>query len=169
QAEVDVKTSERDMLVKRAEAVEQDSAEAQEALETVKGDQKAKIGELENLKDRGQSLQRETNVVTQRVQDLTIRVNQHCTQASSTRQRAEEAKASQAASISQNEVLDSLTRLRNSGQINFTEPHAAEQGRLGSLGTIPDKHDVANTTACGSLNDMFSSTTTKSPGFSAHV
>ncbi|KAI9433607.1 hypothetical protein BJY52DRAFT_1231500, partial [Lactarius psammicola] len=34
QAEVDVKTSERDMLVKRAEAVEQDNAQAREALET---------------------------------------------------------------------------------------------------------------------------------------
>ncbi|KAH8991822.1 hypothetical protein EDB83DRAFT_2534930 [Lactarius deliciosus] len=67
QAEVDVKTSERDMLVKRAEAVEQASAEAQEALETVKSDQKAKIGELENLKTKGQSLQREANAVRQRV------------------------------------------------------------------------------------------------------
>ena len=43
QADVDVKTSERDMLVKKAEAVKQASAEAQEALETVKGDQKAKV------------------------------------------------------------------------------------------------------------------------------
>ena len=31
------------MLVKKAEAVKQASAEAQEALETVKGDQKAKV------------------------------------------------------------------------------------------------------------------------------
>jgi structural maintenance of chromosome 4 len=43
QAEVDVKTSERDMLVKKAEAVKQASAEALEALETVKSDQKAKV------------------------------------------------------------------------------------------------------------------------------
>jgi structural maintenance of chromosome 4 len=32
--------------------------------------------------------------------------------------------------------------------------HGAEQGRLGNLGTIPDKYDVAITTACGSLNNM---------------
>ena len=36
----------------------------------------------------------------------------------------------------------------------FGEPHVMEQGRLGSLGTIPDKYDVAITTACGSLNNM---------------
>jgi structural maintenance of chromosome 4 len=33
-------------------------------------------------------------------------------------------------------------------------PHKVNQGRLGSLGTIPDKYDVAITTACGSLNNM---------------
>ncbi|KAH9058282.1 RecF/RecN/SMC N terminal domain-containing protein [Lactarius vividus] len=148
QAEVDVKTSERDMLVKKAEAVKQASAEAQEALETVRSDQKAKVGELENLKDRKQSLQQETIAIKQRVQDLTIRVNQLRAQASSTRQRVEEAKASQAASTSQNKVLDSLTRLRNSGRVS------GFHGRLGSLGTIPDKYDVAITTACGSLNNM---------------
>ncbi|KAH9032973.1 SMCs flexible hinge [Lactarius pseudohatsudake] len=143
QAEVDVKTSERDMLVKKAEAVKQASAEAQEALETVKSDQKAKVGELDNLKDRKQSLQQETIV-----QDLTIRVHQLRAQASSTRQRVEDTKASQAASTSQNKVLDSLTRLRNSGRVS------GFHGRLGSLGTIPDKYDVAITTACGSLNNM---------------
>ncbi|KAH9029014.1 SMCs flexible hinge [Lactarius pseudohatsudake] len=152
EAELDVKTSERDMLVKKAEAVEQASAEAQEALETVKSDQKAKIGELENLKTKGRSLQREANAVRQRVRDLIIRVNQHRAQASSMRQCAEEAKASQAASASQNKVLDSLTRLRTSGRVS------GFHGRLGSLGTIPDEYDAAITTACGSLNDLVTDT-----------
>jgi chromosome segregation ATPase len=43
QAEIDIKTSERDMLVKRAETIKQASAEAQEALENLKGDQKSKV------------------------------------------------------------------------------------------------------------------------------
>ncbi|KAH9032484.1 SMCs flexible hinge [Lactarius pseudohatsudake] len=148
QAEVDVKTSERDMLVKRAEAVEQASAEAHEALETAKSVQTAKIGELENLKDKRQSLQQETRAV----EDLAIRVGQRRAQASSTRQRAEEAKASQAASASANEVSDSLTRLRDSGRVSGLH------GPLRSLGTIPDEYDVAITTACGSLNDMVADT-----------
>ncbi|KAI9430461.1 hypothetical protein H4582DRAFT_2086904 [Lactarius indigo] len=147
QAEVDVKTSECNMLVKRVGAVEQASAEAQEALETVKSDQKAKIGELENLKNNGRSLRRQANAVRQRVQDLIIRVDQHRAQASSTRRCAEEAKASQAASTSQNKVLDSLTRLRKSGR-----------GQLGSLGTIPDEYNVAITAVCSSLNDMVTDT-----------
>ncbi|KAI0253228.1 RecF/RecN/SMC N terminal domain-containing protein [Lactifluus subvellereus] len=148
QAEIDVKTSERDMLVKKAESIRQASAEAQEALESLKSDQKSKLGELENLKHRKQSLQQESKAAQQRVHDLTAHVSQLRAQASSTRQRVEEAKASQAANTSQNKVLDSLTRLRNSGRVN------GFHGRLGSLGTIPDKYDVAITTACGSLNNM---------------
>jgi len=46
QSKVNVKTSERDMLIKRAEAVEQVSAEAQEALEMVENNQKAKVCSL---------------------------------------------------------------------------------------------------------------------------
>ncbi|KAH9026705.1 hypothetical protein EDB83DRAFT_2656020 [Lactarius deliciosus] len=132
QADVNVKTSERNMLVKSV--------------------QMAKIGELKNLKDREQSIQQETRAVKQRVQDLTTRVYQHRVQASSTRQRAEEAKVSQAASASANEVSDGLTRLRDSGRVS------GFHGRLGSLGTIPDKYDTAITTACGSLNDMVADT-----------
>jgi len=43
QAEIDIKTSERDMLVKKAETIKQASAEAQEALEKLKSDQKTKV------------------------------------------------------------------------------------------------------------------------------
>jgi structural maintenance of chromosome 4 len=43
QAEIDIKTSERDMLVKKAEIIKQASAEAQEALEKLKCDQKTKV------------------------------------------------------------------------------------------------------------------------------
>lgn len=84
--------------------------------------------------------------------------------ASSSLQRADEAKASQAASKSQNKVLDHLTRLKQTGRIEgfhvrpafsvLTVDDALLQGRLGSLGTIPDKYDVAVSTACSALNNM---------------
>jgi hypothetical protein len=43
QAEIDIKTSERDMLVKKAETIKQASAEAQETLEKLRSDQKTKV------------------------------------------------------------------------------------------------------------------------------
>jgi len=85
QAEIDIKTSERDMLIKKAETIKQASAEALEGLENLRSDQKnkvcvfdnpgnfedlfyAQIGELENLKHRKQSLQQESKTAQQRVQ-----------------------------------------------------------------------------------------------------
>ena len=43
QAEIDIKTSERDMLVKKADTVKQASVEAQETLEKLKSDRKTKV------------------------------------------------------------------------------------------------------------------------------
>lgn len=51
------------------------------------------------------------------LQDTQARVHDLRAKASSSRQKAEEAKASQAASTSQNKVLDSLTKLKNAGRI----------------------------------------------------
>jgi len=73
------------MLIKKAEAIKQASAEALEALENLRGDRKnkvcvldnagksellfyAQIGELENLKHRKQSLQHGSKAAQQRVQ-----------------------------------------------------------------------------------------------------
>ncbi|KAF9230140.1 SMCs flexible hinge [Melanogaster broomeanus] len=71
---------------------------------------------------------------------------------SSSRQRTEDAKASQAASTSQNKVLAHLTRLK---QYLF-------QGHLGSLGTIPNRYDVAISTACDALHNMVVDTVSQS-------
>lgn len=49
QAEIDIKTSERDMLVEKAEAIKQASAEAQEALEKLRSDQKTKVCYIVNV------------------------------------------------------------------------------------------------------------------------
>lgn len=64
------------------------------------------------------------------------------------RQKVDEAKASLAADKSENAVLASLNKLKAQGRIK------GFHGRLGDLGVIDDKYDVAVTTACGSLNNL---------------
>ena len=44
QAEIDVKTSERDSLVKRTEAIQEASKEAKENLAKLRGEQESKVG-----------------------------------------------------------------------------------------------------------------------------
>lgn len=63
-------------------------------------------------------------------------------------QKEDEAKASFSKFQNNNSVLTGLMRLKESGRVN------GFYGRLGSLGTIPDKYDVAISTACSSLNHM---------------
>jgi structural maintenance of chromosome 4 len=52
------------------------------------------------------------------LQETQVLVKDLREKATSSRQKAEEAKASQAASTSQNKVLESLTRLQNTGRIS---------------------------------------------------
>lgn len=70
------------------------------------------------------------------------------TAASSARQRAEEARASQSAAQSKGDVLSSLTKLKEQGRLS------GFHGRLGNLGRIDDKYDVAISTACPGLDNL---------------
>ncbi|KAL5519615.1 SMC4 [Sanghuangporus vaninii] len=148
QAEKDVAVSERDTLKKKAEAVTNARKEAQEGLEQLQNDHAAKETEKEELRNGKSQLQKELKAGEKRIQDLQRSISDLRAKAISARQKADEAKASQVASTSQNRVLDGLMRLKNSGRIS------GFHGRLGSLGTIPEKYDVAISTACPALNNL---------------
>lgn len=68
--------------------------------------------------------------------------------ASTAHQKAEEARANQSASRSKGDVLTSLTKLKDQGRLN------GFHGRLGNLGRIDDKYDVAISTACAGLDNL---------------
>lgn len=147
-ADVDVATSERDALAQKAEGLKAQCQQAQQVFETLKGEQQSKLDEQESLRSQKANLQKELKQADAKLKSAQNRVQECRQKATSTRQRIDEAKASQADSRSQNRVLDSLTRLQMAGRIQ------GFHGRLGSLGTIADKYDVAVSTACGSLNHM---------------
>ena len=67
---------------------------------------------------------------------------------SDARQRADEARASLSASQSQSSVLTGLNRLKKSGRVD------GFYGRLGNLGAIDQKYDIAITTACPALDNL---------------
>ena len=69
-------------------------------------------------------------------------------QVSSARQKADEARASLASSQNQGNVLKGLVRLKESGRIG------GFHGRLGNLGTVDERYDVAISTACPSLENI---------------
>ena len=81
---------------------------------------------------------------------------------SSSRSKTDEAKSSLAADKSENAVLASLNKLKTQGRIKgFHVSYnlmflglADYKGRLGDLGVIDDKYDIAVTTACSALNNL---------------
>jgi structural maintenance of chromosome 4 len=67
---------------------------------------------------------------------------------SDARQKADEARASLSASQTQGNVLTGLMRLKDSGRIS------GFHGRLGNLGAIDAKYDIAISTACPALDNL---------------
>ncbi|KAI6012790.1 RecF/RecN/SMC N terminal domain-containing protein [Pisolithus orientalis] len=136
-ASIDVATSEREALLKKVTGLKDAVKDAEADLETKRA----------NLEEKA-AMQGELQAHAKTFRDAQARVQELRSKANSLRQRTDDARASQAANTSQNRVLDHLTRLKQTGRID------GFHGRLGSLGTIPDKYDVAVSTACGALHNM---------------
>ncbi|KAM0345956.1 hypothetical protein ACHAPU_006010 [Fusarium lateritium] len=71
---------------------------------------------------------------------------------SNARQKADEARSSLSNTQARGNVLSALMRMKESGRID------GFHGRLGNLGTIDQKYDVAISTACGSLDNFVTAT-----------
>ncbi|KAG8929532.1 hypothetical protein FRC02_005473, partial [Tulasnella sp. 418] len=146
QAEIDLATNERNMLAEKAEAVQNAVDEAVKTVESLMTDKEAKIAELRSLEEEKEKVQAELSSCDKKLKNIEEQERKHRSKLMGARQKADEAKASQAASTSQNAVLDNLKKLKATGRIK------GFHGRLGDLGTIPDKYDIAISTACSALN-----------------
>ncbi|OAX33539.1 hypothetical protein K503DRAFT_869495 [Rhizopogon vinicolor AM-OR11-026] len=155
QAAIDVATSERDALAKKATGIKDAVTQAEGQLAELQVEQEGKSNELDHMKAKKADVRKNMKTCEEKFHAAQASVQALRNKAGSLRQKADEARASQAASTSQNKVLDSLTKLKQTGRID------GFHGRLGSLGTIPDKYDVAVSTACGALNNMVVDTVTQ--------
>ncbi|CCG83748.1 protein of unknown function [Taphrina deformans PYCC 5710] len=86
--------------------------------------------------------------LTKRLSQLKIMEATAKSEHNGARDKADEARSNLSASKQKGDVLVGLTNLQETGRI------AGFHGRLGDLGTIDDKYDIAITTACPSLNNM---------------
>ncbi|KAL1702733.1 RecF/RecN/SMC [Schizophyllum commune] len=148
QAEINVATSERDALMKKAQDHEEALHAAEEHLKELRSDQKVKADGLNETKAKRASVDDDIREASMRVEAARAAVEDCRRKASAARQRLEEVRASQAESKSQGNVVDALNRIQAEGRIS------GFHGKLGTLGTIPDKYDVAITTACPGLQNL---------------
>ena len=148
QSMIAVAQSELDILRERASAGTVALQEIQKKIQGFNDCYDAKVDEIQDLKSRRGEVETEASKIIKEIEvqakkepDLRLRV-------SGARQKADEARASLSSTQSQGNVLAGLLRLKESGRIE------GFHGRLGSLGSIDQKYDVAISTACPALENL---------------
>jgi len=143
-----VMQSELDILRERASAGAVAMEEIQEKIVSIKKQREAKQAEISDIKHQHSRIESEAQTIEKELARFSKKEPEMRSQLSGARQKADEASASLSSTQSQGNVLSGLTRLKDSGRIE------GFHGRLGNLGTIDQKYDVAISTACPSLENL---------------
>ncbi len=148
QAEIDLVVNERDMLTERGESVRAGIEEAETALERLTADREAKHEILAQLAQEKKEVESGLRKLKGQLDQSQAQDQQLRSKVTQARQKFDEARASQSASRSQSNVLNSLTKLHQQGRL------PGFHGRLGNLGRIDDRFDIAISTACPGLDNL---------------
>lgn len=148
QSTIAVTQSELDILRERASADDVALEEVRNRIQTLQETRRGKEAELKELKASKAQIEKDAARTQSEVSKSAKKEPEMRSQLSGARQKADEARASLSSSQSQGNVLNGLMRLKESGRIE------GFHGRLGNLGTIDQKYDVAISTACPSLENM---------------
>ena len=143
-----VAQSEVQMLRDREDSESQAITDIRSRLDRLVKERNEKSTNLEACKSDRKALDGQIKDLEQRSHEVNLQEPYARSKVSNARQRADEARASLASSQNQGNVLTSLMRLKETGRIE------GFHGRLGSLGTIDQKYDVAISTACPALDNL---------------
>ncbi|KAK9464481.1 RecF/RecN/SMC [Lipomyces arxii] len=147
-SELDVTKSEMRILSDKRLSDEQAILEQEKKIEAVRSNGRGKEAELEELRVEHKHIVEQIELGEGEVAGAVSALNELKDQVSIARQKAEDARQQFNATQSQGNVLTSLMRLNDSGRIS------GFHGRLGNLGVIDERYDVAISTAAPSLNNL---------------
>ena len=148
QSHIDVVQSELDIIQDKAASGQKAIDDANAKVESIQKTKDEKAAEIEQRQHEKARLEKDVRKIQDALQKLARSEPEVRSQISSARQKADEARASLATSQNSSNVLKGLLRLKDSGRID------GFHGRLGNLGAIDEKFDVAISTACPSLENM---------------
>lgn len=143
-----VARSELDILRERSNAGTVLLEEAQSKVSSIEETLASKEQDLEERKSRKAMLEEEVAKLQSDLKRYSQREPEVRSHVSSSRQKADEARVSLQSTQNRGSVLTGLMRLKESGRID------GFHGRLGNLGAIDEKYDVAISTACPQLENM---------------
>lgn len=145
---VAVAQSELDILRERSNAGAVLLEDAQGKVSSIEETLATKQNDLEERKAQKSTLEQEVAKLQHDLEKYSRREPEIRAHVSGARQKADEARVSLANTQNRGSVLTGLMRLKESGRID------GFHGRLGNLGTIDEKYDVAISTACPALDNM---------------
>jgi len=148
QSTMAVAQSELDILRERENSGATAVADIEAKIHGFQTQREVKVAELDECKKQHRAAEKEMQSVHTQLEQLAAQEPAIKSKLSGARQKADEARASLSATQSQGNVLASLTRLKESGRID------GFHGRLGNLGAIDQKYDVAISTACPALDNL---------------
>ncbi|TPX08142.1 uncharacterized protein E0L32_010209 [Thyridium curvatum] len=152
QSAIAVAESELAILQEKANAGAVALEEMQNKIASIEEGRAAKTEELEACQVQKDELEKEAKECTSELDILAQQEPKIRSKLSNARQKADEARSSLAQTQTQSNVLTALMRMKESGRIE------GFHGRLGNLGTIDPKYDVAISTACGALDNFVTDT-----------
>ncbi|KAK4192231.1 putative structural maintenance of chromosomes protein 4 [Podospora australis] len=152
QSAIAVAESEMAILEEKAKAGGVALEEMQAKIAAIEELQEAKAEEFKQCQAEKDALKKEGRRVVAELEQLAQEEPKFRSKLSNARQKADEARSSLSATQTQGKVLEALMRMKESGRID------GFHGRLGNLGTIDKKYDVAISTACGALDNFVTDT-----------
>ena len=152
QSAIAVAESELGILQERANAGAVAIKELETKAASIEEGKTAKLEELKACEEEKTTLLEESGKMKSEIEILVAQEPKMKTKISNARQKADEARSSLAQSQTRGNVLTALTRMRDTGRIN------GFHGRLGNLGTIDQKYDIAVSTAVGALDNFVTET-----------
>lgn len=148
QSTIAVAQSELDILHEKSNASKLALDEVRAKIMTIEEARQTKEEELRDCRKEWARLEKQAVVVQAELNKMMQKEPTLRSNLSGARQKADEAKASLATTQTQGNVLTGLMRLKESGRIE------GFHGRLGNLGVIDQRYDVAISTACPQLDNM---------------
>lgn len=152
QSAIAVAESELNILKEKANAGTVALEELESKITSIEKRRKEKQEELAACQTEKVELEEEAKEAEAEIQQLAGQEPKVRSKVSNARQKADEARSSLSATQTQGNVLTALMRMKESGRID------GFHGRLGNLGAIDQKYDVAISTACGALDNFVTDT-----------
>ncbi|GAP92610.1 putative structural maintenance-chromosome 4 [Rosellinia necatrix] len=152
QSAIAVAESEMTILAEKANAGAVALAELKTKMASIEEGRVAKLAELEECQAEKATLEAEAKEVEAEIDNFAKMEPLVREKVSRARQKADEARSSLSQTQNRGNVLTALMRMKESGRID------GFHGRLGNLGAIDEKYDVAISTACGALDNFVTDT-----------